>query len=115
MKRTPTLREFKLILQGISDTDKIGHLFLVDIEFDKKTQLKNKYFLNEIYPPIFEKEQISSANERSVFQLLDLMTLNDKGLINSCKTTANTHVTMDKKFNIPLYAEHLHFLLSKCS
>ena len=57
MKRAPTLREFKLILQGFSDTDKIGHLFLVNIEFDKKTQLKNKYFLNEIYPPIFEKEE----------------------------------------------------------
>ena len=36
MKRTPTLREFELILQGISDTDKIGHLFLVNIGFDKK-------------------------------------------------------------------------------
>ena len=44
MKRAPTLREFELILQGISDTDKIGHLFLVDNEFDRETQLKNKYF-----------------------------------------------------------------------
>ena len=55
-----------------------------------------------------------SANERSVFQLLDAMRLNDKGLVNSYKTTAKTHATMDKKFNIPLYADHLHFLLSKC-
>ena len=44
MKRAPTLREFELILQVISDTDKIGHLFLVDIDLIKKTQLKNKYF-----------------------------------------------------------------------
>ena len=36
MKRTPTLREFELILQSILDTDQIGHLFAVDIEFDKK-------------------------------------------------------------------------------
>ena len=36
MKRAPTLTEFELILQGISDIDKTGHLFLADIEFDKK-------------------------------------------------------------------------------
>ena len=55
-----------------------------------------------------------SENERSVFQLLDTMRLNDKGLINSYKTTAKTHATMDKEFNILLYAENLHFLLTKC-
>ena len=55
-----------------------------------------------------------SASERLVFQLLDAMRLNEKGLINSYKTTVKTHATMDKKFNILLYAEHLHFLLSKC-
>ena len=42
------------------------------------------------------------------------MRLNDKGLINSYKTTAKTHATMDEKFNILLYAENLHFLLIKC-
>ena len=36
MKRALPLTEFELILQGISDIDKTGHLFLVDIEFDKK-------------------------------------------------------------------------------
>ena len=34
VKKLPTMREFDLILQGISDTDKIGHLFIADIEFD---------------------------------------------------------------------------------
>ena len=34
-------------------------------------------------------------------------------MINSYKTTAKFHATIDMKFNIPLYAEHLHFLLSK--
>ena len=42
------------------------------------------------------------------------MKLNDKGTINSFKTTAKTHATMDEKIVIPLYAEHLHFLLSRC-
>ena len=45
-----------------------------------------------------------------LFQLLDAIKLNDKDLINSYKTTAKTHITMDKKFNIPLYTEHMHFL-----
>ena len=35
-KELPTMREFDLTVQGISDTDKIGHLFIVDIEFDHK-------------------------------------------------------------------------------
>ena len=42
------------------------------------------------------------------------MRLNDKGTINSYKITAKTHATMDKKFAIPLYAEHLHFLILRC-
>ena len=114
MKRAPTLREFELILQVFSDTDKIGHLFLVDIEFDKKNATEKQIFFNEIYTPVFEKKKVLSANERSVFQLLDAMRLNNTGLINSYKTTAKTQATMDKKFTIPLYAEHLQFLLSKC-
>ena len=55
-----------------------------------------------------------SANERSVFQLLDAMRLNDKGKIASIKTAAKTLATMDEKIVIPLYTEHLYFLLSKC-
>ena len=108
MKRTPTLREFELILQSISNTIKSA------IEFDKKNATEKQLFFNEIYTAIFEKKKILSGNERSVFQLLDAMRLNDKGLINSYKITAKTHATLDKKFNIPLYAEYLHFILTKC-
>ena len=73
MKRTPTLREFELILQSILDTDQIGHLFAVDIEFDKKNATEKQLFFNEIYTTIFEKKKILSGNERLVFQLLDAM------------------------------------------
>ena len=34
--------------------------------------------------------------------------------LNSYKTIAKTHVTLDKKYAIPLYAEHLHFLINRC-
>ena len=73
MKRTPTLREFELILQSILDTDQIGHLFAVGIEFDKKNATEKQLFFNEIYTTIFEKKKILSGNERLVFQLLDAM------------------------------------------
>ena len=42
------------------------------------------------------------------------MRLNDKGEINSFKTTTKTHATMDQKITISLYADHLHFLLTRC-
>ena len=34
-KKTHTMRELNLLLQSIPDKDKIGHLFIVDIEFDE--------------------------------------------------------------------------------
>ena len=86
---------------------------MVDIEFDHENADEKQLFFNEIYIPIFEKK-VLSANERSVFQLLDAMRLNDKGTINSYKTTGKTYARMDKNFAIPLYTEHLHFLMLRC-
>ena len=36
--RIPTLSEFNAILNGLSHTDKIGHLFIVDIKFHNKNE-----------------------------------------------------------------------------
>ena len=52
--------------------DSIGHLFVVDIEFDEQNATKKQYMYNEIFPPIIEKQKILDANERSLFQLLEL-------------------------------------------
>ena len=90
------MREFDLIIQGISDEDKIGHHFAVDFRFDTNNASEKQLFLNEIYSPILEKK-VLSANERSFFQFLDAMRLNDEGTINSFKTTAKTHATVDEK------------------
>ena len=87
---------------------------MVDIHFDQKNASQKQLFFSEIYLPIFEKKKVLSGNERSVFQLLSTMRLNDKKTINSFKTTTKTHATMDKKIAIPRYAEHLHFLLTRC-
>ena len=50
------MREFDLTEQGISDTDKIGHLFVVDIKFDYQNAKRKQLFFNEIYTLIFEKK-----------------------------------------------------------
>ena len=38
---SPSLLKFNLLLEKVSLEDPIGHLFVVDIEFDEKMQLKN--------------------------------------------------------------------------
>lgn len=42
------------------------------------------------------------ANQRSVFQLLDALRLNEKGIINSYETTEKTRATMNAKIALPL-------------
>ena len=80
------MREFDLI----SHTDKIGHLFIVDIEFDKENATEKKLIsTRSIYQ--FLKKKVLSANEWPAFQLPDTVKLKDKGILNSCKTTAKTH------------------------
>ena len=108
----PSLRDFDVIVQSISDEDRISHLFIVDTEFDWKNVSQKQKFFNEIYTPIFKKKKVLPASERSVFQLLDTMRLKDKGLINNYKTTAKTHTALDKKY--PVYAKHFHFLINRC-
>ena len=44
-RKRPTLGEFNLIIEGISDEDKTGHLFIVEIKFNfKKRRVKNTFF-----------------------------------------------------------------------
>ena len=114
IKKVTSMREFDLIMHKILAKDKIVHLFMVDMQLDHEYADEKQLFFNKIYTSIFEKTKVLSVNERSVLQLLDVMRLNDKGSINSYKTTAKTHATMDKKFATPLYAEYLHSLLLRC-
>ena len=60
---SPSWFEFNLLLETVDLDDVIGHLFLVDIEFDEKRATEHEYMYNEILPPIIEK-QILGANER---------------------------------------------------
>ena len=48
---------FNFLLETVSLDDKIGHLYIVDIEFDVKNATKKQFAYNEIYPPIIEKQK----------------------------------------------------------
>ena len=52
--------------------------------------------------------------ERSALQLMSILVRDEeKDMINSFSYTSTTHSTLgDKKF-IPLYTEHLHFLIKR--
>ena len=67
-KNVTPIRDFNIILNTLSHEDKIGHLFIVDIKFHKKSPKTLAY--NEIYTPIFKKQKIVKAYERSVLQIL---------------------------------------------
>ena len=50
----------------------------------------------------------------STVQLISILIRSDeKDLINSFKYSSKTHSTLQYKKYIPLYAEHLHFLIEK--
>ena len=111
-KKVPSLREFNIILSNLSHENKIGHLFTLDIKFHDKNP-KTTLF-NEIYTPIFEKQKVVKAHERSVLQLMSALSRNkDKDIINDFKSNTKTHSTVDEKKFISLYAEHIHFLVTR--
>ena len=109
---SPSWLEFNLLVEKVSLEDPIGHLFVVDIEFDEQNASEKQYMYNEIFPPIIEKQKILEANERSLFQLLELFNQNnDKP--KSYRCTAKSHATMFPKKCILLYIEDLRFLIKR--
>ena len=54
-EHSPSWLEFNLLLETVSLDDKIGHLFVVDIEFDKRNATKKHLMYNEIFTTIIEK------------------------------------------------------------
>ena len=96
----------------MSHEDSIGHLFIVDIKLHNKN--KKTLLFNEIYPPIFEKNKKMEPFERSTIQLTSILVRNEeKETTISFKYTSKTHSTLQDKKQIPLYTEHLHFLVKR--
>ena len=50
-------KTFNLLLESVSLEDRIGHLYIVDIEFDTKNASEKILAYNEIYPPIIKNEK----------------------------------------------------------
>ena len=67
---------------------------------------------NEIFPPIIEKQKTLEANERSLFQLLELFDQREDKP-KSYRCTVKSHATMFPKTCIPLYIEDLRFLIKR--
>ena len=109
----PSWLKFNLLLETVTLEDKIGHLFIVDIEFDEENAGKREYYYNEIFPPIIEKEKKVDVNERSLFQLLELFEKTEDAKPKSYRVTAKSHATLFPKKCIPLYIEDLQFLIKR--
>ena len=110
---SPTWSNFNLLIEKVSLKDKFGHLFVVDIEFGFKNASQRQLTYNEIFPPVIEKKKIMEANERSLFQLLELFSKNEQGKPHSYVCTAKSHATLLPKTCIPLYIEDLRFLIKR--
>ena len=110
----PSWLKFNLLLETVDLDDRIGHLFVVDIEFDKKRATEQEYLYNEILPPIIEKQKILEASERSLYQLLQLFSKTTDNKPKSYHCTAKSHATLFPKKFFPLYWEDLKFLITRC-
>ena len=64
--------EFNLLFEKVNLDDPIGHIFVVDIEFNYKEATKTQIMYNEIMPPFIEKNTKIPAEKKSVYQLLEL-------------------------------------------
>ena len=71
-------KTFNLLLESVSLEDRIGHLYIVDIEFDTKNASEKILAYNEIYPPIIEKQKVIDPCERSTYQLLEQFVMGEK-------------------------------------
>ena len=68
---------------------------------------------NEIFPPIIEKQKILDANERSLYQLLELFDKTNDDKPKSYRCTAKSHATLFPKKFILLYLEDLRFSIKR--
>ena len=112
-KKIPSWREFSLLLETVHFDDPIGHLFVVDIFYDRKNATQKQKIYNEIYPPIIEKQKILDANERSVYQLVELYSETNKGVPRAYHPTSKAYAALFSKKFQPLYLEHLKILIGK--
>ena len=105
-------KTFNLLLESVSLEDRIGHLYIVEIQFDTKNASEKILAYNEIYPPIIEKEKVIDPCERSTYQLLEQFVMDEKGP-SSYKKIAKAHSNVFKNLFLPMYLEDLAFCIKR--
>ena len=111
-KHVPSLSQLSKILESLDENDPIGHLFTVDIKFNDVNE--KTLLFNEIYSPIFEKNKRIDPFERSTVQIMNRAVKKDgKDEIDSLPFNSKTHSTLKDKLFVTLYAEDIHFLVSR--
>ena len=98
---SPSWLKFNFLLESVSLDDPIGHLFVVDIEFNVKNATERQLLYNEIIPPIIEKQKTLDTDERSTYQLLDMFDTTVEGKQKTYRCTPKLHATMFPKKFIP--------------
>ena len=72
-----------------------------------------KIVYNKIYPPIVEKQRIIDPCERSVFQFLEQQVEGSNNNPPAYSATAKAHATMLQKRFLPMYLEHVAFVIKR--
>ena len=106
--------EFNLLFVKATLDDPIGHIFVVDIEFNYKETTKTQIMYNEIMPPFIEKNTKIPPEKKSVYQLLELYSEDKNGNPNKYKISAKAHANLFPKKCIPLYLEEIKFAVLRC-
>ena len=106
--------EYNLLFDKFSLDNKKGHIFVVDIEFDYLHATDCQIIYNEILPPFTEKNTKIEANGRSIDQLLELYSEDNRGNPKNYKVSANTHSNLLAKKIVPLYLEEIKFAVLRC-
>ena len=96
----PTMTQFNMILETVNLEDKRGHVFSVDIEFDKKRANKKTPMFKGVYCPTFEEKEALGPAKKSTFHLLEIaMQGKNKNDILLYKATIKAHATtLEKPF-----------------
>ena len=106
--------EFNLLFEKATLDDPIGHIFVVDIEFNYKEATKTQIMYNEIMASFIEKNTKIPPEKKSVYQLLELYSEDKNGNPNKYKISAKAHANLFPKKCIPLYLEEIKFAVLRC-
>ena len=106
-------KTFNYLVEKVSLDDKIGYLYVVDIEFDLANATPEQKVYNEIYPPIIEKQKVIYPCECSVYHLLEKYVEGEKDKPLAYRATAKAYATVLQKRFFPMYLEHLAFIIKR--